>query len=189
MIAIVSDNYVDFSTRTEGILQQPYMAGNRRRGRDRVEGARWQNALKDIAAGTFKAPIIRVPVILTPEGPVFSAEDLQQLAQMQSVPETLDATIIQENGVPTSRPIKICHISRDEVDKLEEVPTLQKTIIRATLWFCFRIRRYAIVVRSLKEGVTLSRDGNGNGNGNAGRESKLVDNQGLLADRREPEGL
>ncbi|KAL2192796.1 hypothetical protein P885DRAFT_64643 [Corynascus similis CBS 632.67] len=111
----------------------------------------WQNALKDIAAGTFKAPIIRVPVILTPKGPVSSAEGLQQLAQMQSVPETLDATIIQENG--------------DQ-------------------------ERYAIVVRSLKEGVTLSRDvGNGNGNGNAGRESKLVENQGLLADRREPEGL
>ncbi|KAK4247640.1 hypothetical protein C7999DRAFT_31940 [Corynascus novoguineensis] len=78
---------------------------------------RWQNARRNIAAGTFKKPIIRVPVILTPEGPVSSAEDLQQLAQMQSVPETLDTAIIQENGVPTSRPIKICHISRDEVDK------------------------------------------------------------------------
>jgi len=44
------------------------------------------------------------------------------------------------------------------------------------------------MVRSLKEGVTLSRNA-GNGNGNVSRESKLVDNQGLLADRREPEGL
>ena len=126
-----------------------------------------------MADGTFKIPEIRIPVIINPDGPVSSAKDLQQLAGMDSVPETLAATLIREHCVSTERPVTICYINYGEKARLEEKANIEYD---ATGKFMVRLgeqRRYAMVVLSLKEGVTLPGPsehgiyGEGRGNGAA----------------------
>ncbi|KAL2173911.1 uncharacterized protein P884DRAFT_264331 [Thermothelomyces heterothallicus CBS 202.75] len=125
---------------------------------DEVIRRRWQAALRDIAAGTFKQPVIRVPVILNPNGPISSAEELQQLAELESVPETVESIIVRENGVKTERLVKISYVSLEEHKRLEE----RANVIRDTECY-IRVmfegkERYATVIQSLKEGVSLRRD-------------------------------
>ncbi|KAL2146363.1 hypothetical protein VTI28DRAFT_4388 [Corynascus sepedonium] len=110
---------------------------------------------KAIADGTFKDPEIRIPVIIIPDGPVSSAKALQQLAEMGSVPKTLDATLIRDHWVSTERPVTICYIDDEESEIIEGKANIEydpsgKFMVRVE-----EQNKYAMVVLSLKEGVML----------------------------------
>ncbi|KAK4095995.1 hypothetical protein N658DRAFT_502088 [Parathielavia hyrcaniae] len=94
--------------------------------------ARWQPASKAFADGTYELPEVRIPVILTPGGPISSAKHLQRLAGMESEPKTMETTFVMENCIPTTKAVKICH----------------RVMFRGE-------ERHARVVRSLKEGASL----------------------------------
>lgn len=120
---------------------------------------RWADARRAIAAGTFYNPdATRVPVILTPDGPVSSAKKLQQLAELESVPETIETTLLKEDGTKTEKRVTISHISVEEQKKIQEkADIVRDTMGMFTVLFQEK-ERYAMVVKSLKEGVTLDED-------------------------------
>ncbi|KAL2137285.1 hypothetical protein VTI74DRAFT_5016 [Chaetomium olivicolor] len=51
---------------------------------------------------------------MMPEGPISSVKDLRQPTEMHSVPEILEITVIAENGISTTKPVKwrSDHLSR-----------------------------------------------------------------------------
>jgi hypothetical protein len=73
---------------------------------------------------------------------------------MELVPKVLKATLIRENGNPTEKQVKICHVNYDKREKLGEKGEVEffsgkfMVMIR-------RERRYAVAVQPLKEGATL----------------------------------
>ncbi|KAL2165948.1 hypothetical protein VTG60DRAFT_3568 [Thermothelomyces hinnuleus] len=137
---------------------------------DEVIRQRWQAALRDIAAGTFKQTVIRFPVILNPDGPVSSAEDLQQLIELESVPETLETIVVRENGVDTERPVRICHVSDQERERLAEKANILYDYTTSFLVLFEEKKRIPIRIESLKEGVSLQRKGaKGSGSDDQGR--------------------
>ncbi|KAK4249195.1 hypothetical protein C7999DRAFT_12957 [Corynascus novoguineensis] len=117
--------------------------------------ARWEAARRAMADGTFKPPEIRIPVIITSDGLVSSAKALQQLAEMDSVPKTLDATLIRDHWVSTERPVTICYINYGERAILEKKANIEYD---ASGKFMVRVeeqKRYAMIVSSLKEDAML----------------------------------
>jgi anti-sigma28 factor (negative regulator of flagellin synthesis) len=115
--------------------------------------ARWQAARKAIADGTFETPERRFPVLITPDGPVSSPEKLQRFAEMESIPEALEATLIRENGKPTEKQVTICHVNYHGREKLEEKSDV--VFLNGEFMVIIRGKRsYAMVVQSLKHGVT-----------------------------------
>ncbi|KAK4234623.1 hypothetical protein C8A03DRAFT_18513 [Achaetomium macrosporum] len=133
--------------------------------------ARWEAARRAMADGTFKTPEIRIPVIITPDGPVSSAKDLQQLAGMDSMPETLEATLIRDHWISTERPVTICYVNYGERARLEEKANIEYDPSGKFMVRFGEQKRYTMVVLSLKEGVTLPGpseigiNGEGRGNG------------------------
>ncbi|KAK4041126.1 hypothetical protein C8A01DRAFT_15105 [Parachaetomium inaequale] len=120
---------------------------------------RWKAAKKAMADGTFKdPPPNRFPVILTPNGPVSSASHLLQLAELDSLPETIETTQIEHDGTEVGA-VTICHVSFDEMRKLEERAEVSDGIADG-IYVLFRgKRRYAATVKALKEGITLEEVG------------------------------
>jgi hypothetical protein len=119
-----------------------------------MESCTMAGSQKAIAEGTFEIPERRFPVLITPNGPVSSPEKLQRLAEMESVPEVLEATLIRENGNPTKKQVKICHVNYDEREKLGEKGEVE--FFRGKFMVMIRgERRYAVAVQPLKEGATL----------------------------------
>ncbi|KAL2173909.1 uncharacterized protein P884DRAFT_264330 [Thermothelomyces heterothallicus CBS 202.75] len=143
---------------------------------DEIICQRWQTALRDIAAGTFKQTIIRFPVILNPDGPVSSAEDLQQLIELESVPETLETIVVTENGADTERPIRICHISNQERERLIEKANILYDYTASFLILFEEKERIPIRIESLKEGVLLQRKAvKGSGSDDQGRRGDRLE--------------
>ncbi|KAL2017001.1 hypothetical protein VTK56DRAFT_2682 [Thermocarpiscus australiensis] len=136
---------------------------------------RWEQARRDLAAGTFKSPDIRVPVILNPEGPISSAKELQQLAELESVPETLETIVIREDGISTARPVTICHVGLLEHKKIEEKANVVHDYTGRILILFQGKERYPTVIQSLKEGITLQGEA---GNDIKDRSDGNVDEEG-----------
>jgi hypothetical protein len=115
--------------------------------------ARWQAGRKAIADGTFETHERRFPVLITPDGPVSSPEKLQRLAEMESIPEALEATLIRENGNSTEKRVEICCVNYDGREKLEEKGNVE--FLSTKFMVMIRGERsYAMVVQSLKQGDT-----------------------------------
>lgn len=59
----------------------------------------WTQAIKDLEAGTFKKrPEMRFLIILSSDSPISSAESLQQLAELESLPETTETSLVEWDG-------------------------------------------------------------------------------------------
>jgi hypothetical protein len=130
--------------------------------KDDWRAERWKAARKAMADGTFKIPPPnRFPVILTPNGPVSSASQLLQLAELDSLPETIETTQIERDGTEIG-PVTICHVSFDEMRRMEKRAEVSDGITDG-IYVIFRGKeRYAAQVKALKEGVTLVGDEGGN---------------------------
>jgi hypothetical protein len=125
-------------------------------GHDDWRAKRWQAAFQAMADGTYRvAPPSRYPVILTPDGPVSSAEQLRQLAGMESLPETTETSQIDRDGTEIRR-VVICDVSFEEGEKMRErAEVLTGMTDNIVVWFNGK-QRYAMVVKRLNEGVTLT---------------------------------
>ncbi|KAL2022260.1 hypothetical protein VTK56DRAFT_5870 [Thermocarpiscus australiensis] len=138
---------------------------------DTWQRARWEAARRAMADGTFKTPEIRIPATTTPDGPVPPAKDLQQPAEMDPVPETLEATPTRDHWTSTERPVTICYANYGERARLEGKANIEYDPSGKFMVQFGEQRRYAMVVLSLKEGVTLPGpsevgiNGEGRGNG------------------------
>jgi hypothetical protein len=126
-------------------------------GHDDWRVKRWQAARQAMADGTYKvAPPSRFPVILTQDGPVSSAEQLRQLAGMESLPETTETSQIEPDGTEI-RKVLICDVSFEEAEKMRErAEVLTGMTDRIVVLFNGK-QRYAMVVKGLNEGVTLTK--------------------------------
>ncbi|KAL2125837.1 hypothetical protein VTI74DRAFT_2540 [Chaetomium olivicolor] len=112
-----------------------------------------------IANGTYKKPPpLRFPVILTPGGAglISSPEKLKQLAEMESVPEVIETTQIWHDG--TKKKVTICHVNFAERNRIEEKAEVLDGMDHRILVMFQGGKRYALVVKALKEGVTLEED-------------------------------
>lgn len=117
---------------------------------------RWQAARQAMADGTYKvAPPSRFPVILTPGGPVSSAEQLQQLAEMESLPEVTETSQVDLDGAEIRR-VMICDASFEENKKMREKAEVLAGVTEHIFVLFNGNERYAMVVTRLKEGVTLA---------------------------------
>ena len=113
----------------------------------------WVAAQQAYANG-YKRPQIRFPVIITPDGPVTSPERLQQLAELDALPETIETTQFDWDEAETKN-VLISHVSFSE---MERVKGKAEVLIGITeeVYVLFRgKKRYAAVVKALNEGVTL----------------------------------
>lgn len=117
--------------------------------------ARWEAARKALADGTFYKREPRFPVIITRAGPISSAEELQRLAELDSVPQVIQTALVVEEGIETEKPVTICHVGYDGKDKVEEKANVEPGMSGKFTVMIRGERRNAMVVRSLKEGVTL----------------------------------
>ena len=143
--------------------------------------ARWAAARQAMADGTFKTTEVRIPVVLSPDGPVSSPEDLQRLAGTESLPEVLETKLTtrdrtKKGAVKTVTDARICHVNYDERERLE---TRAEVEYDATGKFAVIFRgqkRYPMVVKSLKK--------SGSGNGAAGDKGTAADNGDGLGNRK-----
>ncbi|KAL2023356.1 hypothetical protein VTK56DRAFT_3094 [Thermocarpiscus australiensis] len=106
----------------------------------------WKKAMEDLRAGTFKTRLLRYPVIIAPGSPVSSAEKLQQLAELDSLPEIMETKQIEEDG--TQRRVIISSINPKEKRKMEEKADVLTD--GPIVWFR-DTKRFALVVKSLKQ--------------------------------------
>jgi hypothetical protein len=88
---------------------------------DGWRAARWQAAFQAMAdrrhlQGCTTDPLPSHP---HPGRPVSSAEQLQQLTEMESLPETTETSQIDYDGVETKRVI-ICDVSFEEMEKMKD---------------------------------------------------------------------
>lgn len=118
----------------------------------------WAQATKDFLDGTYlKRPPTRFPIILTPDGPIYSASQLQKLAGIKSLPKVTETAQV---GVDDReiRKVNICAVVYEELrrmeDKAEIVDGLDENL---TVMFQGK-PRFAMVVRALKEGVSLGEE-------------------------------
>ncbi|KAH6628430.1 hypothetical protein F5144DRAFT_604603 [Chaetomium tenue] len=156
-------------------LQRAIAAKARQEEEDDKRAARWRAAHQAIADGTFKTREIRIPVVLNPDGPVSSPEDLQRITGADSLPEVLETTLTttdrskEEEPVRTVTKARICHVNYDEREKLEEKFEVEYMTGKYAVIFRER-KRYAMVVKSLKNG--------GGGNGATGDKGAADDRHG-----------
>ncbi len=83
----------------------------------------WQRAEAARANGTWKPrPPTRYPFLLTPEGPVSSAAQVQELAGMETAPEVIITRQVHGiTGADQGGPdVTVCDISREEWEQIEE---------------------------------------------------------------------
>lgn len=114
----------------------------------------WEQAWKAMDAG-YKAPRSRFPVLLTPGGPISSAAQLQQLIEADSLPETIETSRVDYHTNEIGK-VRICHVSFEEKDKMEEKAEISDMIGRDTILVMFNgRRRVAMVVHALKQGVSV----------------------------------
>lgn len=119
----------------------------------------WQEATDAILNGTYKPrPPRRYPVLLTPDSPVHSASQLQQLVETQSPPPVTVTSQVDFSGQEI-RKVTICDIGFEECKKLEEKAELSLGIADDVTVMFEGKRRSAMTVKALKEGITLKDDG------------------------------
>jgi hypothetical protein len=112
-----------------------------------------RQAVQDMEAGTFKTLLPGdFPVILTPDGPVSSAEELQQLAELDSLPETIDTIQIRPDGTELKR-VKICLVSFEDRKKMKEKADVSSGIGDNVIVVSQGEQRYAMVVNLLDKGA------------------------------------
>ena len=103
-------------------------------------------------AGTFKTLLPgNFPVILTPDGPVSSAEELQQMAELDSLPETIDTIQIRPDGTELKR-VKICLVGFEDRKKMMAKADVSSGIGDNVIVMSQGEQRYAMVVNSLNKG-------------------------------------
>lgn len=133
-----------------------------------------------MADGTFKSTTeVRIPVVLSPDGPVSSPEDLQRLAGTESLPEVLETKLTtrdkSETGtVKTVTDARICHVNYDERERLEQRAEVEYD---ATGKFAVIFRgqkRYPMVVKSLKKSGSGAAGDKGTGDGGDGSGNRKV---------------
>ncbi len=120
----------------------------------------WKKATEDILNGTFKTrPPVRRLVLLTPDGPVSSASKLQKLAETESLPKV---TVVNQVELDERviRKVAVCDVSRDEWERMKEKADVSPGIAEGIRVKFEGKMRFAGVLNSLKEGVTLG-DGHG----------------------------
>ena len=124
-------------------------------GRSPWSAGAWKKATEDILNGTWKShPPIRHPVLLTPDGPISSASKLQKLAETESLPEVTVTIQVELDGQEIQK-VAICDVSTAEWKKMKEKADVSPGIVEGIRVMFKGKRRFAGVVHSLKEGVTL----------------------------------
>ncbi|KAL2129243.1 hypothetical protein VTI74DRAFT_8026 [Chaetomium olivicolor] len=108
--------------------------------------ARYEAARKATANGTFKEPEIPFPFIITPDGPISSAKKLPRLAEMESVSEALETTLVRKKWASTAKPVTIRHNNFAERGKLEEKANVEHDVSRKFMVLFRGQRKHAIVV-------------------------------------------
>ncbi|KAK3898273.1 hypothetical protein C8A05DRAFT_38137 [Staphylotrichum tortipilum] len=73
----------------------------------------WEQARRDIEAGTFRSDEnLLHPILLEEDGFLSTPEQLQQLAELASVPEVIETDRVNRNGVKIgSETVKVCGIT------------------------------------------------------------------------------
>ncbi len=108
-----------------------------------------------IANGWKPRPETRYPVILTPDGPISSAAKLRQLAELETLPETIETAQVDWSDESEIKKVVISHVNYDGMEKME---AKAKVLSGLGEWTCVRFRgkkRFAATVLALNEGVTL----------------------------------
>ncbi|KAK4099833.1 hypothetical protein N658DRAFT_452596 [Parathielavia hyrcaniae] len=119
----------------------------------------WAQAERDFRDGRYKPRLPpRFPVILTLDGPVSSPAALQQLAELDSLPETIDTSQVRWDGTEVKN-VTICHVSLDEKDKIEEKAETFNGGDEHLLVMFRGKQRFALIVTALKKGVQQGRRG------------------------------
>ena len=80
-----------------------------------------------------------------PDGPVSSAEQLQRLAEMGSLPETTETSQMESGGTGIRR-VVICDVSFEETEKMEEKAVVLTGLTDRLFVLLKGERRYAMVV-------------------------------------------
>ncbi|KAH6855004.1 hypothetical protein B0I37DRAFT_363671 [Chaetomium sp. MPI-CAGE-AT-0009] len=127
---------------------------------------KWASYRKAMADGTFRELEVRIPVILNPDGPISSAEELQRVAETESVPEVLQTTLTTREGrARTTKPVTICHVNYDERERLEERADVEYNMTGKFVVMFRGQERCPMMVRSLKAGVDVRGPARNNGAG------------------------
>lgn len=88
--------------------------------------ARWEAGF---SSGQYRAPEIRRPVLIRPDGPVSSREQLQELVGGPDLPDISTTTMYEPAGFHRPGPkdgaipeeVQICDVNLEQVEKLEEL--------------------------------------------------------------------
>ncbi len=135
-------------------------------GRSPWSAGAWKKATEDILNGAWKTrPPVRRLVLLTPDGPISSASKLRKLAETESLPKVTVTSQVELDGQEI-KTVAICDVSRDEWEKMKEKADVSPGIAEGIRVMFEGKRRFAGVVNSLKEGVTL-------GDGDEGEEGRV----------------
>lgn len=115
----------------------------------------WKNSNDAILNGTWKPWVPRRYVILlTPDGPISSASQLQKLAETESLPEAMVTSQLTLDGQEIGK-VTICDVSMDEWDKITEKAHVAVGVASGVTVMYNGKGGYARIVKALKEGVTL----------------------------------
>ncbi|KAK3300626.1 uncharacterized protein B0H64DRAFT_381350 [Chaetomium fimeti] len=122
----------------------------------------WERAGQAVLSGNIPPePVIRFPVVLTPDGPISSASKLQQLAETESLPEATVTSEVDIHDREISK-VTICSLEWDEWERMGEKAHVSYGIGGGGMLVIFEGRqRYAGIVTALKEGVTLEDEDDG----------------------------
>jgi hypothetical protein len=126
----------------------------------------WKKAREAVVNGNVPPdPVIRHPVILTPDGPISSASQLQQLAETESLPETIVTNGVTWDGQEIEK-VTICSLEHEEWMRMMKKADTNCSIPGILPFVVFEGRqRIAWAVTALKEGVTLGDEKDGNSEG------------------------
>jgi hypothetical protein len=121
----------------------------------------WEEAERDLRAGTFKTIVPRMPIILAPESPISTPEQLQKLAELSSLPDVIDSDQLEGygRGKTVVRSVKFCPVSFAEFERMEAKAELVDGMVNAVYVMFDGAPRFAWIVKALREGVTLGDQG------------------------------
>jgi hypothetical protein len=91
--------------------------------------------------------------VISPNSPVSSPEQLQKLAELESLPETIETVLVDDYKIYKNQEeerVVICHVNWEEREKLEQKAEVLAEV-RSGVTVMFRGgKRYAMVVKALK---------------------------------------
>jgi hypothetical protein len=100
------------------------------------------------------ASAIPYPVILTPDGPISSASKLQELVEMESLPEAIVTSAVNWEGREIGK-VTICSLEMEGWARMLKKAIVACTPPESSFVIFEGKRRMAWTVTTLKEGVTL----------------------------------